>query len=121
MLVIIAGGRDYQFSESDYGLLDALHSEHGFTCVITGGSRGADAGAKEWARTRRVLQVVCHANWRRLGKGAGPVRNQQMIDHVLDFSMDRLLIAFPGGKDTADIIRRAKIAGFQVVLLSSDD
>lgn len=36
MKVIIAGGRDYTFTNSDYELLNDLHEKHRFTLVISG-------------------------------------------------------------------------------------
>lgn len=49
------------------------------------------------------------ADWATYGDSAGPRRNQEMVDSGLD-----LLIAFPGGMGTADMVRRAKAAGVPV-------
>lgn len=42
---------------------------------------------------------------------AGPIRNQQMLD---DGKPD-LVVAFPGGKGTADMVRRARVAGIPTI------
>jgi hypothetical protein len=44
------------------------------------------------------------------GKAAGPIRNQRMIDE----GKPDLVIAFPGGRGTADMVSRAKKAGIPV-------
>ena len=46
------------------------------------------------------------ADWTKHGKAAGPIRNQKMLDECPD-----LVVAFPGGKGTADMVRRAMKAG----------
>ena len=43
-------------------------------------------------------------------RGAGPVRNARMLVEKPD-----LVIAFPGGPGTADMVRRARAAGVEVV------
>jgi len=50
------------------------------------------------------------ADWK-LGKKAGPLRNQRMIDE----GRPDLVVAFPGGKGTADMVRRAEAAGVKVL------
>ncbi len=37
MKVVIAGGRDYRFTQVDIDMLNSLHAEHGFTEVFSGG------------------------------------------------------------------------------------
>lgn len=46
------------------------------------------------------------------GKAAGPIRNQRMLDE----GKPDLVVAFPGGRGTADMVRRAKAAGVPVRL-----
>jgi hypothetical protein len=70
---------------------------------------GADSLAHEAARDQGRRCEVFHADWERHGKAAGPIRNQAMIDAGAD-----LVIAFPGGRGTADLIRRARKAGIPV-------
>src|SRR5690606_30354012 len=53
--------------------------------------------------------VAYPADWRRHGRAAGPIRNQEMADAGAD-----LCIAFPGGRGTADMVRRARAAGIPV-------
>jgi acyl-CoA synthetase (NDP forming) len=66
-------------------------------------------------RVEKVAEICHHvtsfpANWKKHGKSAGPIRNQLM----LDVGKPDLVIAFPGGSGTADMIRRARKAGVPV-------
>lgn len=100
--VLVCGGREYGDREYLFSVMDYFHERHGFTLVIHGGARGADALAGVWARARGVPEQPCPANWARYGKRAGILRNVEMlVDHKPDF-----VIAFPGGRGTADMVRR---------------
>lgn len=104
MRVIVCGGRDYQDRAKVFESLDRLHQEKGITCVIHGDCRtGADRFADEWAKERGVDVQRYQADWIRLGRAAGPVRNQVMRDEAKADGV----VAFPGGRGTADMCRRA--------------
>ena len=84
-------------------------------CVlIHGAARGADEGAARWAKSEGIASRAYPANWRKHGKAAGPIRNQQMLD---DGRPD-FVVAFPGGRGTADMVRRAHAAGVPVYEVS---
>jgi predicted Rossmann-fold nucleotide-binding protein len=55
--------------------------------------------------------MIFPANWPKHGKGAGFIRNQQMLNE----GKPDLMIAFPGGKGTADMIEKAIKAGIKVI------
>jgi len=55
--------------------------------------------------------VPYKADWHLHGKAAGPKRNQRMLDH----GRPKRVIAFPGGKGTADMVDRARVAGVDVI------
>src|SRR5262249_47881897 len=79
--------------------------------VVAGGARGADTIAAEWAKARSLPCDVFMANWAELGRKAGPIRNQQMLGE----GRPNLVVAFPGGRGTEDMIRRARSAGVEVI------
>lgn len=110
MRVIVCGGRDYTDREAAFAALDRFHAQKGITCLIQGGATGADALAYEWALLRRVIAHNVPADWSKHGKAAGPIRNQQMIDKY----RPNALIAFPGGRGTDDMMKRAKAARLPV-------
>ena len=110
MIVLVCGGRDYGDITKLNQVLDALHIKTPITCVVNGGARGADRYATWWADEKDIAVRVYPADWDKYGEGAGPVRNQQMLDS----EKIELVVAFPGGKGTADMVRRSKIAGLKV-------
>lgn len=79
--------------------------------VIHGGAQGADRIAREWCICRKVECRGYAADWKRHGRAAGPIRNQRMLD---DGKPD-LVIAFPGGRGTADMVRRAIATGIRAI------
>ena len=85
-------------------------SEGVWPVLVHGGAPGADQLADEWSSGSDVLVEVHKADWDRHGRAAGPIRNQEMADAGAD-----LCIAFPGGKGTADMVKRAKAAGIPVL------
>lgn len=109
MKVLVCGGRDYSDGLRVYAELDRLKPD----IVIEGGAEGADTFAWRWARRNIAAHMLLtfKADWSRDGKAAGPIRNQRMID---DGKPD-LVLAFPGGRGTADMVRRAKHAGIRVI------
>ena len=112
--VAVTGGRDYTDRHAIYAALDQLLAEHGGVFfLISGMDRGADTLAPEWAVSRNVPVLafpVQPADWSRLGKRAGFIRNQRMLD---DGRPD-VLVSFPGGNGTHDCTERAKRAGIPV-------
>ena len=78
--------------------------------VIEGGARGADRLARLWARARGIHVATVDALWDYYDNGAGPIRNQAMLQLRPD-----VVVAFPGGTGTADMVKRAKAAGIQVI------
>lgn len=103
----ICGGRDFADRDFLFAKLDLLTSKirgKRPIIVITGGASGADYLAGEWAYARRYSCINYRANWEALGRAAGPIRNAEM----LETEKPDVLIAFSGGKGTADCIRQAK-------------
>ena len=78
--------------------------------MIDGDQRGADRMAGRWARLRGIENLIFTADWAKRGKGAGPIRNQRMLDE----GRPDLVVAFLGGKGTTDMVRRAERAGVAV-------
>ena len=112
MRVLVCGGRDYTDREALAAVLTGLRQARGITVLIAGGARGADSLAAEWVKGQGIACEVYLADWDRLGSKAGPIRNQQMLD---DEGKPDLVIAFPGGRGTAGMVRRAREAGVETI------
>lgn len=104
--MLVCGGRAYNnwFVASEW--LDQMHRDHPIAAIIHGGARGADSLAGRWAHENGVVCETYRAEWERLGKRAGPIRNQQMLDN----GKPDCVVWFPGGAGTADMVRRAEKA-----------
>lgn len=121
-VVLVCGGRT--FGEDNH--LDALaasaylsdmHKAKPISLVVEGGATGADALARTWCDFARVSCCTMRADWARYGRSAGPRRNEKMLSYLLqnrDNGADVLVVAFPGGRGTADMVARAKGAGLPV-------
>ncbi|VWB07532.1 DUF2493 domain-containing protein [Burkholderia lata] len=111
--VIVCGGREYQDRERVFSVLDSIHAETPITVLIQGGARGADDMAFQWGLRSKgsgMELITVHAEWKKHGRRAGPIRNAQMLEEN-----PHLVVAFPGGRGTADMVRQAKAAGVPVM------
>ena len=126
MRVLVCGGRDYNDHDAVFGFLDNFCVDNGlrYECdeygnwlpkdiVIIHGAcpTGADSLADQWAVVNWVQFVEFRADWKTYGNKAGPIRNQRMIDE----GKPDIVIGFPGGRGTADMLRRARAANIKVV------
>ena len=100
--VIVCGGRDYTNRTRLIKVLDDLFEAR--DVLVSGGAEGADRLGEEWAWSRERPFIVVPARWKEHGKKAGPIRNKQM----LLMWRPRLVIAFPGGKGTGNMVKQAK-------------
>lgn len=110
--ILICGGRDYSdwdaFSLAMRAVVKSFDGEE--IRVVHGGATGADTMASRWSDEHGYECVVYEADWLNEGRAAGPLRNQRMLDseHV------SMVVAFPGGRGTADMVRRAEAKGIHV-------
>ena len=109
--VLVCGGRDYTDAETVSRTLAELRKTRGIALVIAGGARGADTLAADWAKAVGIPCEVYMADWEGLGRKAGPIRNQRMLDE----GKPDLVVAFPGGRGTAGMVRIARAAGVEVI------
>jgi hypothetical protein len=110
MKILVTGGRDFDDYEMLKTVLDGLHKENPIDTLIHGGARGADSLADKWARDNNIHISIHLAKWDKYGRSAGPIRNREMLEEKPD-----LVMAFPGGRGTADMIRQAERAGIGVI------
>ena len=111
MRVLVCGGRDFNDVTLAYKVLNHFHDIHGFTCVIDGDAKGADRLAGLWAKDIGIESRKYPADWKTYGRAAGHIRNQQMLDE----GRPEMVIAFPGGKGTANMISLTKKAGIDLI------
>lgn len=112
--VIVCGGRAYHGRDFIYEILDQLRNDCSWTekslKIIQGGATGADTYAKLWAILRNIPYVEYPAEWDKFGFAAGAVRNVKMLQN----EKPHLVIAFPGGNGTDNMVKVAKANGTSV-------
>ena len=113
MRVLICGGRDFLKWHYLEGALDIIAAGTPITCVISGGAKGADTLAEYWAYQRGIQREIYQADWTQYGKAAGAIRNSRMLKE----GKPELVIAFPGGKGTANMIEQATAANIPIIKL----
>lgn len=108
---LICGGRDFADKDLFDDTMIAQFRARGLPSkIVHGGAKGADTMAGSLAHTMSITAVAVLPDWTR-GKIAGPLRNQRMLDeHKPD-----LVIAFPGGRGTSDMVGRAMAAGVEII------
>ena len=104
--VLVCGGRQFENRDMLNAALDKLHHERVFSLVISGGAPGADSLAEAWAKAAGVTRKIYAPRWEYPGR-----RNQRMLDE----RRPDLVVAFPGGRGTADMVGRARSAGIEVI------
>ena len=118
--LLICGTRTF----GDYALLcrecDAIAAHYSAVEVVSGGANGADLLGERWAHERGWPVRRFPADWRRHGRSAGPIRNREMRDYLLQSPDRRGVVAFWDGTSagTGDMIRAAREGGVGVRVVS---
>lgn len=108
MRVLVCGGREYGDLPQVHKVLDRIKP----SVIIHGGARGADQCASLYALAKGIPFIMVPAQWTvNFGNSAGPIRNGWMIKHCSPID---LVVAFPGGKGTKNMISQAKRAGIEI-------
>lgn len=82
MKVAVIGSRTFTNYNLLFKILDRLNTTRKITCIVSGGAKGADALAEQWARTNDVPLDIYPADWDKYGKGAGFIRNKEIWDNA---------------------------------------
>lgn len=125
--IVVSGHRDpdLQLTELLRATLPDLHHRWGemeWPIWVLGDARGIDAEAKSVLRSINASGIVCKADWQRLGKAAGRIRNEQMLrvarreagnwENVMVATFGRFdANAVPDFGGTAHMCRMAKTLG----------
>lgn len=116
MKVLVCGDRNWEDGAMIHAqLAKAKSNAQSPVTVIHGDARGADTLGGLAAQRLKLEVHAFPANWQRFGRGAGPIRNREMLDERPD-----LVLAFhddlDNSKGTADMVRIARKAGIPVVV-----
>lgn len=120
--ILVCGARDWIDARIINDIIEGVHfnvlMNYGVLVVIEGGAPGADQLAGKIADSDTRIKHECYpANWKRFGRAAGPIRNQQMLDE----GQPDVVYAFHDNiyesKGTKDMVNRAKKAGIPVYII----
>ena len=112
--VLVTGGRD--FTDAVVIKEALMDIEQRPDLIIHGDAAGADRVAGQVAAMLGLDVWKFPANWARYGKSAGPRRNYQMIQE----GRPTLVLAFPGGAGTANMIKQASKAGLTIRRITAE-
>lgn len=108
--IVLTGGRLYNDYDKVAWYLHNLDRENNFEIeYIVGDARGFDRCARDYCGYDIDHPNVFEADWELHGRKAGPIRNAAMLATEPD-----LVIAFPGGKGTANCVAQARKLGIPV-------
>lgn len=109
MKTIIAGSRTLGAAHLASALLLCPWT-HEISIVVSGCAPGIDIAGEDWAWRRRLPIERHFADWKRFGRGAGPMRNREMAN-----SAEALLAVHDGrSPGTADMIAVARARRLRV-------
>lgn len=114
--IAVVGSRNFTDLELVNAVLDEIIQNDSNITIISGGARGADTLAEIFADTHHLPKIIIVPEWKRLGKRAGFVRNQVIVDEA------DMVIAFWDGKSkgTESTIRIAKNSGKPIRVIRVD-
>lgn len=105
VIVLITGSREMD----NFEYLKTTLDKYAIAGIVHGDAKGADTLAQKYAEANDILTArhpITPQIWDKLGRKAGPLRNQAMLDQHPTIS---LVLAFPvkDSRGTADMISRA--------------
>ena len=115
MKVLVCGDRNW----TDEGAIRATLIKLGATEVIHGACRGADRLGAAAAISLGLGVTAYPAMWNLYGKGAGPIRNQEMLNDGKPDIVAAFHNNITSSRGTRDMIRRSKAAGVETTLIAS--
>lgn len=113
MRVIVCGSRNFPHVNVVEEELAKINMQKSITAVIHGCSGLLGWMVDRWARSYSIPVVHYPPNWEHHGKNGEQIRNAFMLED----SRPDLVVAFPGGPHTSDLVRRAINTGAAVLVI----
>lgn len=110
MKAAVIGSRSFEDCRKVAKVLDEIVE---ITHIISGGAKGADACAENYARKRGLPITIFFPNWAKYGRGSGIIRNKEIIRNC------DICIAFWDGKSrgTASSLQIANELGKEIKVI----
>ena len=90
MKIAVVGSREFPYKALVTLVLE--YTAHSHDVIISGGARGVDTWAKEYALAHNIKYEEYPAEWDKHGKSAGYIRNKLIIENA------NVVLAFWDGK-----------------------
>jgi hypothetical protein len=118
LVIVAGGGRDLAWPVPLIAGQLLAHA-HGrpVHLLLHGGARGADQAIALAADQLGWPAAALPADWRRFGRGAGPIRNRQLLEQAIRHAQSHstphssvgvLVVAFPGGAGTVSLLQLSR-------------
>ena len=109
MKTAVIGSRTF----TDFSLLEEHLTQHLISEIVSGGARGADTLAEEYASKKNIPLKVFKADWNKYGRAAGPIRNRDIVGYA-----ERVVAFWDGeSRGTKNAIDLAKKQGKEVSII----
>ncbi len=109
MKLMVCGSRSITDSSWVFQQIDALLTEKQVSLddliIVDGGAKGVDTYAAHWANSKNVPIEWHRPDWARYGRGAGIVRNKQMVE-ACDFCLILWDGVSKGTKNDIDLCKK---------------
>lgn len=111
--IVVCGGRTFGQTEGEVSAVREFLRQlnHRRCMIIHGNQDGLDKTAAKLAKQMSFPVANFDAHWRQDGGLAGPGRNARM----LDVAEPHVVVGFPGGRGTANMLRQATERDIPVV------
>lgn len=115
--VIVCGGRDFSNKNLCYESLEKILKGRENLEIVSGHAKGADTYGEDYARDKGISISIFKPDWKHYGRGAGPIRNRQMLEYAL--KEQPIIIAFWDGKSkgTKNMIEQGRAANAEVFVV----
>lgn len=124
--VIVAGGREFnnfdrlcKFCDS---VINGFKTKDTIVTIISGNAIGTDRMGEQYAQLRGYNLKIIPADWFKLGRSAGIIRNKQMAEYAISDNANGILIAFWNGasRGTGNMIQIARTNRMDVFIDTCD-
>jgi hypothetical protein len=113
MIIYVAGARDYADKRRLKAVLDGVHADRPVTLLIEGGNLGAHRWAFYWATSTGGIKTA-RVEPKQMADESIRCAERRTNREALDMGVE-LLVAFPGGFRTRDMVAQAEARGIRVI------
>ena len=103
--VAIVGDRNFLDYSYFKKVIDLYKDVWGISFIVSGGARGVDTLAERYAKENEISYTAFVAEWSKYGKGAGPIRNQKIIENC-DVVIAFLVETSKGTKNSVELAKK---------------